>query len=62
MSRPDPYRSLLDDMQAKRRKQEDMATKWSAAGCFLVGLGSGDKFTFDIGLGSAERIVAANVR
>jgi ribonuclease Z len=29
-----------------------------AAACFLVELGNGDKFIFDIGLGSAERIAA----
>lgn len=29
-----------------------------AAACWLVELGNGDKFLFDIGLGSAERIAA----
>jgi ribonuclease Z len=29
-----------------------------AAACFLVELGNGDKFLFDIGFGSAERIAA----
>ena len=32
-----------------------------AAACFLVELGNGDKFIFDIGLGSAERIAAMNI-
>jgi ribonuclease Z len=30
-----------------------------AAACFLVELGNGDKFIFDIGTGSAERISSA---
>ncbi len=32
-----------------------------AAACFLVELGNGDKFLFDIGLGSAERISAMQI-
>jgi ribonuclease Z len=32
-----------------------------AAACFLVELGNGDKFIFDIGLGSAERIAAQKI-
>jgi ribonuclease Z len=32
-----------------------------AAACFLVELGNGDKFIFDIGLGSAERIAAMKI-
>ncbi len=32
-----------------------------AAACFLVELGNGDKFIFDIGLGSAERISAMQI-
>jgi ribonuclease Z len=32
-----------------------------AAACFLVELGNGDKFIFDIGLGSAERIAAMQI-
>ncbi len=32
-----------------------------AAACFLVELGNGDKFLFDIGLGSAERIAALKI-
>ncbi len=32
-----------------------------AAACFLVELGNGDKFIFDIGLGSAERIAALQI-
>jgi ribonuclease Z len=32
-----------------------------AAACFLVELGNGDKFVFDIGLGSAERIAAMQI-
>jgi len=32
-----------------------------AAACFLVELGNGDKFLFDIGLGSAERISAQKI-
>ncbi len=32
-----------------------------AAACFLVELGNGDKFIFDIGLGSAERISAMKI-
>jgi len=32
-----------------------------AAACFLVELGNGDKFVFDIGLGSAERISAMQI-
>ncbi len=32
-----------------------------AAACFLVELGNGDKFLFDIGLGSAERISAMKI-
>ena len=32
-----------------------------AAACFLVELGNGDKFIFDIGLGSAERLAAQNI-
>jgi ribonuclease Z len=32
-----------------------------AAACFLVELGNGDKFIFDIGLGSAERIAAQEI-
>jgi ribonuclease Z len=32
-----------------------------AAACFLLELGNGDKFIFDIGLGSAERISAMNI-
>ena len=32
-----------------------------AAACFLVELGNGDKFLFDIGLGSAERIAAMQI-
>ena len=32
-----------------------------AAACFLVELGNGDKFIFDIGTGSAERISALKI-
>jgi ribonuclease Z len=32
-----------------------------AAACFLVELGNGDKFIFDAGLGSAERVSAQNI-
>ena len=32
-----------------------------AAACFLVELGNGDKFLFDIGTGSAERIAALQI-
>ncbi len=32
-----------------------------AAACFIVELGNGDKFVFDIGLGSAERISAMQI-
>ena len=32
-----------------------------AAACFLVELGNGDKFIFDIGLGAAERIAAMQI-
>jgi ribonuclease Z len=32
-----------------------------AAACFLVELGNGDKFIFDIGLGSAERVSAMQI-
>ena len=32
-----------------------------AAACWLVELGNGDKFLFDIGLGSAERISATKI-
>ena len=32
-----------------------------AAACFLVELGNGDKFIFDIGTGSAERIAALQI-
>jgi len=32
-----------------------------AAACFLVELGNGDKFVFDIGLGAAERISAMQI-
>ena len=32
-----------------------------AAACFLVELGNGDKFIFDIGTGSSERISAMNI-
>ncbi|MHC4947661.1 MAG: guanitoxin biosynthesis MBL fold metallo-hydrolase GntH [Planctomycetota bacterium] len=32
-----------------------------AAACFLVELGNGDKFVFDIGLGAAERIAAQKI-
>lgn len=32
-----------------------------AAACFLLELGNGDKFIFDIGLGSAERIAAMQI-
>ncbi len=32
-----------------------------AAACWIVELGNGDKFIFDIGLGSAERISAMNI-
>ena len=47
---PDEMRiiSLGTGMPSARPKQ--------AAACFLVELGNGDKFIFDIGTGSAERI------
>ncbi len=32
-----------------------------AAACFLVELGNGDKFLFDLGAGSAERIAALQI-
>ena len=32
-----------------------------AAACFLVELGNGDKFIFDVGTGSAERIAALQI-
>lgn len=32
-----------------------------AAACFIVELGNGDKFIFDVGLGSAERIAAMKI-
>ena len=32
-----------------------------AAACWIVELGNGDKFIFDIGLGSAERIAAMKI-
>ena len=32
-----------------------------AAACWLIELGNGDKFIFDIGTGSAERIAASNI-
>ena len=37
------------------------ARESQAASCFLVELGNGDKFLFDIGTGSAERISAMQI-
>ena len=52
---PDEMRviSLGTGMPSVRPKQ--------AAACWLVELGNGDKFLFDVGLGSAERIAAMKI-
>lgn len=63
----DPYFPATEDLAPDEMRIVALGTGMpthrpaQAAACFLVELGNGDKFLFDIGSGSAERIAAMQI-